>query len=126
VHSSVQRAAAGGGPTLIEALTYRVEAHTNADDAGRYREAEEVQAWIARDPITRLEAYLKAEGLLTEVAAKQLAAEAEQLADGVRDRMNHDVDIDPAQLFAHVYVRPTAALAQQRAALLSEIAEDAQ
>jgi 2-oxoisovalerate dehydrogenase E1 component alpha subunit len=126
VHSSIQRAAAGGGPTLIEALTYRIEAHTNADDAARYRDADEVQAWIDRDPIARLEAYLKAEGLLTEVAAKQLATEAEQFAEGIRGRMNHDVDVDPAQLFAHVYVQPTAALAQQRAALLGEIADAAQ
>ena len=126
VHSSVQRAADGGGPTLIEALTYRVEAHTNADDAARYRDADEVQAWIARDPIARLEAYLKTEGLLSEMAARQLAAEAEQLAEGIRDRMSDEVDADPAELFAHVYVQPTAALAHQRAELLSEIADAAQ
>jgi 2-oxoisovalerate dehydrogenase E1 component alpha subunit len=126
VHSSVQRASAGGGPTLIEALTYRIEAHTNADDAARYRDADEVQAWIARDPIARLETYLKAKGLLSEMGARQLAAEAEQFADGIRARMNDDAEVDPAELFAHVYVQPTAALVHQRAALLSEIADAAQ
>jgi 2-oxoisovalerate dehydrogenase E1 component alpha subunit len=54
VGAAVARAAAADGPTLIEALTYRVEAHTNADDAGRYREPGEVAAWLARDPIARL------------------------------------------------------------------------
>jgi 2-oxoisovalerate dehydrogenase E1 component alpha subunit len=126
VRASVERASAGGGPTLIEAITYRIEPHTNADDAARYREADEVEAWLARDPIARLEAYLRAEGLLTETAARQLEAEAEQFAEGIRDRMNHDVNVDPAELFAHVYARPTAALEQQRAALLSEITDSGQ
>jgi 2-oxoisovalerate dehydrogenase E1 component alpha subunit len=125
VRASIERAAVGG-PTLIEAITYRIEAHTNADDAARYRDAAEVQAWLARDPIARLEAYLKAEGLLAETAARQLAAEAEQFAERLRDRMNHDVNVDPAELFAHVYARPTAALERQRAALLREMKDAGQ
>ncbi len=60
VRAGIERAAAGGGPTLIEALTYRIEAHTNADDATRYRASKEVGEWLERDPITRLEAYLRA------------------------------------------------------------------
>ncbi len=64
VYSAVQvgidRAARGGGPTLIEAVTYRIEAHTNADDATRYRAGAEVSDWLERDPIARLEAYLTA------------------------------------------------------------------
>src|SRR6202034_2838608 len=76
VRAAVERAAAGGGPTLIEALTYRMEAHTNADDATRYRNADEVQAWLARDPIARLEAYLRARSLLDDTAAGEIAEEA--------------------------------------------------
>jgi 2-oxoisovalerate dehydrogenase E1 component alpha subunit len=121
VRAAVGRAAGGHGPTLIEAITYRVEAHTNADDATRYRGSDEVQAWLARDPITRLEAYLTSAGLLSEEATERLAAEAERVAESLRDRMNADVGTDPGELFAHVYARPTAALEQQRAALLSEI-----
>src|SRR5579863_1611718 len=56
VYAAVRSALGRGGPTLIEALTYRVEAHTNADDATRYRSDAEVQAWLARDPVGRLEA----------------------------------------------------------------------
>jgi 2-oxoisovalerate dehydrogenase E1 component alpha subunit len=123
VGAGIERAAAGGGPTLIEAITYRVEAHTNADDATRYRASAEVAAWLERDPIARLETYLKASALLDEAAADRLAAEAERLAEEVRDQMNADATLDPAELFEHVYARPTAALERQRAALLTELAE---
>jgi 2-oxoisovalerate dehydrogenase E1 component alpha subunit len=123
VKAGIERAAAGGGPTLIEAITYRIEAHTNADDASRYRASGEVSAWLERDPIARLEAYLTANGLLDDAAAGRLAAEAERLAEEVRERMNADVPVDPAELFEHVYARPTAALERQRAALLAELAE---
>ncbi len=125
VRACVDRAAAGQGPALIEALTYRIEAHTNADDAARYRADGEVQAWLDRDPITRLEAYLRAAGLLDERATRQVADEAERFAERVRDRMNREVSADPADLFAHVYTTPTAALEQQRDALLREMGESA-
>ncbi len=126
VRTGIERGAAGEGPTLIEAITYRIEAHTNADDAARYREADEVQGWLTRDPIARLEAYLTAAGLIDEPAARRLAAEAEQFADRVRERMNVDADVDPADLFAHVYARPTPALEHERAALLSELEDPGQ
>jgi 2-oxoisovalerate dehydrogenase E1 component alpha subunit len=121
--AAVERAASGEGPTLIEAITYRVEAHTNADDATRYRTDDEVRGWLDRDPIARLEAYLRAELLLDDEAAGRLAAEAERLAAAVRDRMSSDVSVDPAELFEHVYASPTAALERQRTALLAELAE---
>ena len=123
VHAGIERAADGGGPTLIEAVTYRIEAHTNADDATRYRTGAEVSAWLERDPIARLAAYLKAKNLLDDAAAGRLAAEAEQLAGELRDRMNADVSVDPAELFEHVYAQPTAALERQRATLLAELQE---
>jgi len=123
--SGIERAAAGGGPTLIEAITYRIEAHTNADDATRYRDSAEVSAWLQRDPIARLEAWLRAGGLLGDEEAERLAAEAERLAADVRDRMNADVAADPAELFEYVYARPTAALERQRTALLAELEETA-
>jgi 2-oxoisovalerate dehydrogenase E1 component alpha subunit len=126
VRVGVERAAVGGGPTLIEAITYRIEAHTNADDATRYRDSAEVTAWLERDPIARLEAYLRTSGLLDDAAAERLAAEAERLAEDTRQCMNADVSPDPAELFEHVYTRPTAALERQRAALLAELKEQAE
>jgi 2-oxoisovalerate dehydrogenase E1 component alpha subunit len=123
VRACIDRAAAGQGPALIEAVTYRMEAHTNADDAARYRADEEVQAWLARDPVSRIDAYLRAAGLLDDRGAGQVAAEAERFAARVRDRMNVEANADPADLFAHVYTRPTAALQRQRDALLRELGE---
>jgi 2-oxoisovalerate dehydrogenase E1 component alpha subunit len=124
VRAGIERASAGGGPTLIEAITYRMEAHTNADDASRYRAAAEVSAWVERDPIARLEAYLRGAGLFADADAGRLAAEAEQLAADVRDRLNAWVAPDPAELFEHVYAQPTPALDRQRAALLAELADE--
>jgi 2-oxoisovalerate dehydrogenase E1 component alpha subunit len=120
VRAGVSRAAAGDGPTLIEALTYRIEAHTNADDATRYRESGEVSDWLARDPIDRLSAYLRSAGLLDDAGFGRLTAEAERLAEDVRERMNADVSVEVAELFEHVYAQPTAALERQRAQLLAE------
>jgi pyruvate dehydrogenase E1 component alpha subunit len=82
-----------------------------------------VRGWLERDPITRLETYLRTAGLLDDVAAGQLAAEAERLAEDIRQRMNAGVTVDPAELFEHVYAHPTAALEQQRAALLTGLRE---
>jgi pyruvate dehydrogenase E1 component alpha subunit len=123
VRTAVERAAGGQGPTLIEALTYRIEAHTNADDATRYRDSDEVEAWQARDPLTRLETYLRETGQLDDIAIGHVRAEAEQFATSVRERMNTDVSVDPAELFAHVYAEPTAQLREQRADLLEELRE---
>ena len=53
------RARAGEGPTLIEAITYRMGPHTTSDDPSRYRSAEEVEEWAARDPISRYRTYLE-------------------------------------------------------------------
>ncbi|HEX4833234.1 MAG TPA: pyruvate dehydrogenase (acetyl-transferring) E1 component subunit alpha [Trebonia sp.] len=126
VREAAGRAAAGDGPTLIEAVTYRIEAHTNADDATRYQPSAEVSAWLERDPIARLAAYLRAAGLLDDAASQRLAAEAEQLASDVRAQMNAEVRANPADLFDHVYAAPTPALERQRAALLAELKEQAE
>ncbi len=123
VRAGVERAASGAGPLLIEAVTYRAEPHTNADDDTRYRDRAEVAAWRARDPIARLAAYLSARGLLDEAGSAGLAEEAQRLAASVRERLSHDVSVDPGELFDHVYARPTAALRRQRAALLAEVAD---
>lgn len=124
VRAAVERAAGGGGPTLIEALTYRIEAHTNADDASRYRDADEVAAWEARDPIARLATYLRAAGELDAQAEADVADEAERFAADLRERMNADPVVDPAALFADVYTSPTTHLVEQRAMLAAELAAD--
>ncbi len=73
---AIDRARAGGGPSFIEAVTYRLADHTTADDARRYRDPEEVQAWAGKDPLIRLRKYLDAKKLWSD--AKQ--AELDEIA----------------------------------------------
>jgi 2-oxoisovalerate dehydrogenase E1 component alpha subunit len=123
VQEAADRARRGDGPTLIEAMTYRMDAHTNADDATRYRSDDEVQEWRRADPLARFERFLRHEGLLDDAAAATVAAEAEEFAAGLRDRMNTDPVLDPADLFEHVYAQKTAQLRGQAALLAAELAE---
>lgn len=118
---AVRHARAGGGPTLVEAITYRVDAHTNADDATRYRGDAEVETWREHDPIQLLERELTARGLLDE-AGKQAARDAaEAMAADLRAHMNQDPVLDPMDLFAHVYAEPTSHLREQRDQLRAEL-----
>lgn len=112
----------GGGPAVVEAVTYRMEAHTNADDATRYRPPEEAESWIERDPLIRLETYLTNHGLLDQPRRDEIAAAAERFARSVRDAMSVDVVPDPAGLFAHVYEQPTPLLKAEAAWLAEELA----
>jgi pyruvate dehydrogenase E1 component alpha subunit len=123
VRQAVESAAGGYGPALIEALTYRIEAHTNADDAARYRPPGEVQTWLARDPVTRITEYLLSRGLLDEAAISAVDAEAEAEAGELRRRMNTDTAVDPADLFRYVYAEPTPALRRQQQELARELAD---
>lgn len=122
---AVERARGGGGPTLVEALTYRIEAHTNADDATRYRTAAEVEQWRGHDPIALLERELDARGLLTEDFVAATRDGAEELAAGLRERMNQDPPLDPMDLFRQVYAEPTRQLREQTDQLRAELAAEA-
>ncbi|MEV4352663.1 pyruvate dehydrogenase (acetyl-transferring) E1 component subunit alpha [Actinoplanes sp. NPDC049596] len=112
---AVERARAGEGPQLVEAHTYRMQAHTNADDATRYRTDDEVSAWVARDPIVRLEKHLRDRGLVTDSTAAEMREAAEKKAAHMRDGINRDIEPNPADLFAHVYAKPTPQLLEQGA-----------
>lgn len=118
--AAVERARSGYGPQLVEAQTYRIAAHTNADDATRYRADAEVQMWRERDPLTRLETYLTARFLLTDKRASEFGDRAEQVAAAMRDGLSRDLEPDPADLFANVYAVPTPQLREQAALLADE------
>ena len=122
--AAVDRARSGAGPQLIEAHTYRMQAHTNADDATRYRDDAEVAAWVRRDPITRLRTHLRDRGLLTDAAETGFVARAEQVAGHLRDGLNRDVEPNPDDLFAYVYARPTPQLAEQAALVADELSRE--
>jgi pyruvate dehydrogenase E1 component alpha subunit len=111
----------GQGPSVVEAITYRIEPHTNTDDASRYRSDDEVESWRRLDPVKRLETYLRGAGLLNDGLHDELMVEVEALAGEVRERMQQEPSLDPAELFEHVYASPTRPLLRQRAQLLDEL-----
>ncbi|MHC0430689.1 pyruvate dehydrogenase (acetyl-transferring) E1 component subunit alpha [Streptomyces sp. O3] len=123
---AVHRARVGGGPTLVEAVTYRIEAHTNADDATRYRSDGEVDAWRAHDPITLIEQELTGRGLLDDDRAQAAKDSAEQLATELRAQMNEDPTLNPMDLFTHVYAEQTTQLREQVAQLRAELDAEAE
>ncbi|WP_335934040.1 pyruvate dehydrogenase (acetyl-transferring) E1 component subunit alpha [Streptomyces sp. PTD5-9] len=117
---AVARARRGDGPTLVEAVTYRMDAHTNADDATRYRTDGEVEAWRAHDPILLLERELTGRGLLDDDGKDEARAAAERMATALRERMNADPVLDPMDLFTHVYAERTTQLREQADQLRAE------
>ncbi|MFI5756002.1 pyruvate dehydrogenase (acetyl-transferring) E1 component subunit alpha [Streptomyces sp. NPDC051569] len=125
VHSvlgeAMDRARRGDGPTLVEAVTYRIDAHTNADDATRYRGDGEVEVWRAHDPIRLLEHELTQRGVLDEDGIRKAAEAAETMAARLRERMNADPVLDPMDLFTHVYAAQTSQLREQAAQLRAEL-----
>ncbi|WP_435796276.1 thiamine pyrophosphate-dependent dehydrogenase E1 component subunit alpha [Kitasatospora aureofaciens] len=123
---AVERARAGGGPTLVEALTYRIEAHTNADDATRYRTEPEVDAWREHDPILLMDRALRELHLLDDGLAQDAVDEAEALAARMRAEFHADPELDPMALFTHVYAEPTPQLREQAAQLSAELAAEAE
>lgn len=115
----------GGGPAVIEAVTYRMEAHTNADDAGRYRPPHEAKEWVERDPLARLEAYLTDRGVLDHPRRDDIAAAAERFASSVREAVSHDSEPDPDSLFSYVYRRRSPLLEAEAAGMAEEQAAGA-
>jgi 2-oxoisovalerate dehydrogenase E1 component alpha subunit len=122
VSASLDKARHGKGPTIIECLTYRIEAHTNSDDPSRYRDSGEVAKWKGRDPIERLEKYLVSEQILCDEDRETIAAEAEELAAATREAMNTQAVVDPMELFENVYAATRPSLLEQRELLAAELA----
>ncbi|MEZ4226878.1 MAG: thiamine pyrophosphate-dependent dehydrogenase E1 component subunit alpha [Polyangiaceae bacterium] len=78
IHAAVERARQGEGATFIECVTYRIGAHSTSDDPTRYRSEEEVQAWMAKDPVTRLQKLLRGRGALDDAKESELEAKLGQ------------------------------------------------
>ena len=106
---------------VSEAHTYRVTDHTTSDDARRFRELEEVAAWIERDPLVRLARYMKKQGLLDDERETAVAAEADEQVGEAVARFEAIVPPGPEELFAHVYAELPPALAEERDALLRRL-----
>jgi pyruvate dehydrogenase E1 component alpha subunit len=112
---AMRAAREGQGPTLIEAFTYRMGAHTTTDDPTRYRLASEVETWRQRDPIERVRAYLTRSGEADAAFFDQVQAEADELAAKLRAAVLALPDPPPLALFDHVYADGSVILDAERA-----------
>ncbi|MBI3228061.1 MAG: pyruvate dehydrogenase (acetyl-transferring) E1 component subunit alpha [Mycolicibacterium cosmeticum] len=121
---AAQRGRDGGGPTFIEAITYRMAPHTTSDDPTRYRPDEDVEQWAARDPIARYGTYLRSVGVLTDRLSERVAAKAVRMRTELRDKLINTPDADIAEVFDVVYHDITPELARQRDELLVEMGKE--
>jgi len=111
---AAERARAGHGPTLIEAVTYRMGPHTTADDATRYRSEEEVERWRRLDPIDRYRRFLLASGLADEDFVARCQAEAGDRVAGIRAEVTSAAAPPADALFEWVFQDPPASILRQR------------
>jgi pyruvate dehydrogenase E1 component alpha subunit len=111
---AMQAAREGQGPTLIEAFTYRMGAHTTTDDPTRYRLASELEAWKLKDPIERVKAYLVRTGSAGPAFFEGIEAEADQLGRHIRQACRAMPDPEPLAIFENVYAEPNALLQSER------------
>ena len=110
---ALERARSGGGPTLIEAFTYRMGNHTTSDEASRYRMEAEVDDWSRRDPIERFRLYLKDKGLWAESFEDRVQKEAEDLINRAVEEAENTPPPRPEDLFIHTYKEMTPELNDQ-------------
>jgi 2-oxoisovalerate dehydrogenase E1 component alpha subunit len=109
----------GQGPTLIEAFTYRMNAHTTSDDPSRYRLAAETETWKLKDPIARVRAYLIREAGFAPDFFAAIEQESLELAEHVRIGCRALPDLDPRALFDFVHAEMTDELRTQRAEMVA-------
>jgi 2-oxoisovalerate dehydrogenase E1 component alpha subunit len=129
VHDAVSRAraraAAGEGPTLLEAVTYRIEGHSTSDDPRAYRAAELVEPWKERDPILRIRRYLARRGALDDAADARLREEVRaQIQAALAEAEAFPAKPPVESLFEHVYAEPLLQQREQLDELRDAIAED--
>ncbi|WP_405133318.1 pyruvate dehydrogenase (acetyl-transferring) E1 component subunit alpha [Nocardia sp. NBC_01388] len=108
------RARTGGGPSFIEAITYRMGPHTTADDPTRYRDAAELELWQRRDPIDRLRRLLERERLWDSAFEQQVKQRGDEIAARLRSATLSMPDPEPMELFEHVYATPHRLVEQER------------
>lgn len=127
-HLAVERARSGGGPTMIECVTYRLLMHTTADDPKRYRTDEEVDLWIRRDPLPRFENYLAGKGILTAEKIKAIQDEVliqiQTAVDNAEAQMKQQTN--PLGMFNHVYADLPPHIAAQKEAVSRELSLQSQ
>jgi pyruvate dehydrogenase E1 component alpha subunit len=116
VEEALERARAGEGPSLIEALTYRLGDHTTADDARRYREEKDVSAQWANDPLARIRAYLGARGWWSKDDEEALVQSCKQRLDAAQKEFLAMPPQPVTDMFDYQFAELPVSLARQRAA----------
>ncbi len=111
---ALDRARRGGGPTFIEAVTYRMGPHTTADDPTRYRDPNELEDWAQKDPIRRVKALLERKGLFTQELETAVQQKADAVAREMRTGCTTMPDPEPLDVFKHVYSTPHSWLDRQQ------------
>ena len=119
---ALTRAREGSGPTLVEAYTYRMGAHTTSDDPSRYRLDEEIETWKLKDPIGRVKAYLSRTGKADQAYFSQVEADGDEVAARMRAGCIGMADPEPLSLFDHVYAEGSSLLDEERAQMASYLA----
>lgn len=114
MQEALERARSGGGPTFIEAFTYRMGAHTTSDDPTKYRSAAEEEYWRQRDPIDRMRKYLESIGELDAAFTTHVEAEATALAEHVRHETKALGRPETSSMFEHVYASDNGLVASER------------
>lgn len=117
--AALERARSGAGPTLIEAFTYRMAAHTTSDDPTRYRHENDLQYWKLRDPIERLKVMLARHGIADRVFFDAIESEVDTWAENLRISVRNMPEPAPESIFDHVYAENHEALDAQRAAFIN-------
>jgi TPP-dependent pyruvate/acetoin dehydrogenase alpha subunit len=117
---AIERARAGDGPTMIEALTYRVQGHSSSDDPSVYRDAKEPAIWEKKDPINRLRGYIKLRGLWNESWEKELVEKYNQEITDALASADHKPAPSVETIFDDVYEELPWNLREQRQWLLAQ------
>src|SRR6266568_256963 len=113
VRAAVRRARDGEGPTLVEAVTYRLGLHTTADDPSRYEPREMHDAWVDRDPLRRMQLHLMSRGVVDRPALDRIEEEVKEELRVAWDEAQKEPAPDPRFYFAQVDGEPSARLALQ-------------
>jgi len=118
---AVARARSGGGPTFIEAVTYRMSYHTTADEPKVYRSEDKLQPWESKDPIARFEAHLISRGVIDRAGCDTVAEECEQEILAAREKFRAQAKPNPHEVFDFIYGDLTPELREQQADYFAQL-----
>jgi pyruvate dehydrogenase E1 component alpha subunit len=125
VKEALDRARGGGGPTMIEAVTYRLSMHTTADDPRKYRDEAEEQLWWAKEPLLRYRMYLAAKGIWDDARDEALVQEIRAEVDTAVKAFEAMTAFPADRPFDHVYAQPDPYIERQRREYLASVKEEA-